>query len=240
MTMWTFNKIMMIITNQCTAHPATYCAAELAMIVSAQTGKYLQCHHHEDGHVEDGGDDRHNHEHSDTVKFLATLHQSPPLPSPSNHSSYTNHSTPPPPSPSSTSSPSSFKLRALVVEGHQLQVSIASSLRETIIRMMMMIRRRLRSRRMVMVMIMMAIMFITSPWLDLPRFMFWLAGNSYYTIIWPGLKHHHFGRDEKLAQSFQQLSWCFILRAVDQFARGLLVLYWLLPVLPFDPNNGNQ
>ena len=138
------------------------------MIVSAQTGKYLQCHHHEDGHVEDGGDDRHNHEHSDTVKFLATLHQSPPLPSPSNLHHYQHHhhssSTPPPPSPSSTlSSPSSsFKLRALVVEGHQLQVSVASSLRETIVRIMIMIRRRLKSTRMVMVMIMTAMMFITS------------------------------------------------------------------------------
>ena len=36
--------------------------------------------------------------------------------------------TPPPPSPSPSSS--SFKLRALVVEGHQLQVSVASSLRD--------------------------------------------------------------------------------------------------------------
>ena len=159
------------------------------MIVSAQTGRYLQCHHHEDGHVEDGGNDRHNHEHSETIKFLATRHQSPPLPSPSNlhhhqhhhHSSYTNHSTPPPPSPSSPlSSSSSFKLRALVVEGHQLQVSVASSLRETIMRMIM---RRLKSTRMVMIMIIMAMMFIASLWLDHPRFMFWVTGNSDHLIF---------------------------------------------------------
>ena len=45
--------------RQCTAQPATYCAAELAMMVSAQAGRYLHCHsdHDSDGDNGDGDDD---------------------------------------------------------------------------------------------------------------------------------------------------------------------------------------
>ena len=45
--------------HQCTAQPATYCAAELAMMVSAQAGRYLHCHsdHDFDGDNGDGDDD---------------------------------------------------------------------------------------------------------------------------------------------------------------------------------------
>ena len=64
--------------HQCTAHPATYCAAELAMMVSAQAGRYLHCHSDHDSDEDNGDvdDDLGDGEYRRWSKLEAPMNQS--------------------------------------------------------------------------------------------------------------------------------------------------------------------